>query len=262
MSKKAAIPVIVLLVISTACCGGGWYMTLDTLDRVETTLGETQYELDRAMSQVENLGQQVESLEDEIVDLEVAKASLQSSLEAEKLLRGKAEEKLDLFRDTYGEVYSNIPNPYCVFQASGETKPTSLVNNKEAINPTWADLKAFLWEDPTDSHQYLDPVYMCGNFAEELHNSAERAGLRAAVVMIGLEEDSYHALNAFKTTDRGLIFIDCTGVPPNGARPRNCDKVAEVELSKEYKAKSIFPNLGWESYWESMGTVEEVRVYW
>jgi len=53
---------------------------------------------------------------------------------------------------------------------------------------------------------------VCGDFAETLHNKAEAAGIRTAFVHIELDdEDTGHALNAFHTTDKGLVFIDCTG---------------------------------------------------
>jgi len=45
-----------------------------------------------------------------------------------------------------------------------------------------------------------------------VHNNAEAAGIRAALVNINFDEsDKGHALNAFDTIDMGLIYIDCTG---------------------------------------------------
>ena len=138
----------------------------------------------------------------------------------------------------------------------GDGEPIELINNPNAINPTYAELVAFIKEDSTDEHPYTNgsffPVsllYVCSDFAEDVHNNAEAAGIRAAWVGIDFEgNDDGHALNAFETTDKGLVYIDCTGREffPS-LRKYNAtswDKVAYVEVGKEYgvidiaKAKS------------------------
>ena len=101
-----------------------------------------------------------------------------------------------------------------VVRGSGE--PVELLNNPDATNPTYAELLAFLESDQTDRYTYmLGPpknAFICTDFAETLHNNAEAEGLRAAFVGIYIEGmDEGHALNAFQTTDRGLVFIDCIG---------------------------------------------------
>ncbi|MDD5095018.1 MAG: hypothetical protein PHV74_11665 [Dehalococcoidia bacterium] len=86
-----------------------------------------------------------------------------------------------------------------------------LDNNKQAKNPTWQQLKTFLANDTTDEHSYYDPFYTCGDFAEQLHNNAEAHGIRCAVVAVEFQSIEPHALNAFNTTDKGLVYIDVTG---------------------------------------------------
>jgi hypothetical protein len=148
--------------------------------------------------------------------------------------------------------------------ADGE--PIELINNPDATNPTYATLVDFIKEDPTDEGTYIDIDIdsldrTCGDFAEMVHNNAETAGIRAALVTIDFEgQDVGHALNAFETTDKGLIYIDCTGQgwgswladrlvnPDRLVKPdkltgkdyfipesrRSWDKVAYVEIGKEY----------------------------
>ncbi|PIX31386.1 hypothetical protein COZ60_04845 [Candidatus Bathyarchaeota archaeon CG_4_8_14_3_um_filter_42_8] len=137
----------------------------------------------------------------------------------------------------------------------GDGEPIELINNPNATNPTYAELVAFIEEDSTDERQYLTRAwapgfaYTCADFAEDVHNNAEAAGIKAAWVGIDFEEnDEGHALNAFETTDKGLVYIDCTGrrffpwLPKYNAT--SWDKVAYVEVGKEYgvidiaKAKS------------------------
>ena len=98
----------------------------------------------------------------------------------------------------------------------GNGEPVELLNNADAVNPTYAELLAFLERDQTDEYTYmLGPpknAFICTDFAETVHNNAEDAGIRAGFVAIYIEGmGEGHALNAFQTTDRGLVFIDCTG---------------------------------------------------
>jgi len=138
----------------------------------------------------------------------------------------------------------------------------TLRNNPDAINPSWEELKRFLLEDSTDSIPYDFDTFVCADFAEMLHNNAEASGIRAAFVCIQLGPCSYfsisggHALNAFETVDKGLVYIDCTGC----FEGINADKIVEVETGKNYVPKSIFPEPGWSAVWESMGAVEEIEV--
>ena len=139
--------------------------------------------------------------------------------------------------------------------ADGE--PIELINNPNATNPTYAMLVAFIVANSVDTNTYFKggpKAYVCSDFAEDVHNDAEAAGIRAAWVSIDLQgEDEGHALNLFETSDRGLVYIDCTGerhgfvfIPeinkylklnpaifPEPESESN-DKVAYVEIGKEY----------------------------
>ena len=163
------------------------------------------------------------------------------------------------------------PNPRYIYddgavEVGGDGEPIELINNPGATNPTYDELVAFIQEDPTDGNDYLeDPYigYVCADFAEDVHNNCEAAGIRAAWVSIHFEgNDKGHALNAFETTDLGLVYIDCTGetfaskldfrlveteegFSFEDNSPTSWDAAAYVEIGKEYglipigKAKSL-----------------------
>jgi len=123
----------------------------------------------------------------------------------------------------------------------GDYQPIELINNPNAIQPTYGQLIAFIKSDTTDSNEYIEEgtrAYVCGDFAEDVHNNAEKAGIKAAWVSIDFEgDDEGHAINAFDTTDKGLVFIDCTGGSsrlPGASKPTSWDTVAYVEIGKEY----------------------------
>jgi len=178
--------------------------------------------------------------------------SAQQELSSAELTISSLESQLELYEDTWGSVSSDV-QPH--FQGA------DIVNYGTASNPTWARLLDFLLSDRTDQKAYVPGIYMCGDFARDVHNNAERAGIRAAYVAVELP-GGYHALNAFKTTDRGLVFIDCTGLEASESGPSNCDKTVDVRLGKRYVPKSLFPESGWSVTWESMGTVHDVEIYW
>ena len=138
-----------------------------------------------------------------------------------------------------------------------------LRNNPSAKNPTWADLKAFLNADQTDRQAYIAGKFTCGDFAEILHNNAEAAGIRTAIVAVELKPASqaegviYHSLDAFETTDHGLMYIDDT----SSSQGYYADKEVNVVVGDDYIAVSIFPEPGQMQTWPSMGKIGAIDVF-
>ncbi len=164
---------------------------------------------------------------------------------------------------------SSAENPLYIYQdgaihVGADGEPIELINNPDATNPTYAKLVAFINEDTTDSKPYLKGktilARVCADFAEDVHNNAEAKGIRAAWVGIDfIGGGDGHAINAFETTDKGLVYVDCTGASlaerfrqvleasssqAPSPKPTSRDKIAYVEIGKEYgcidiaKAKS------------------------
>ncbi|BAI61853.1 conserved hypothetical protein [Methanocella paludicola SANAE] len=74
-------------------------------------------------------------------------------------------------------------------------------------------LMQFLNEDDTEDSLYVLPGYTCVDFSADLFNNAQAKGIKCAMVSVTFEEAiPGHAFNAFQTTDRGIVFIDCTGI--------------------------------------------------
>ncbi len=179
--------------------------------------------------------------------------------------------------------------------ADGE--PIELINNLNATDPTYAELVAFITRDTTNTNDYVKggpDGYVCADFAEAVHNNAEAAGIRAAWVSLTFEGNiEGHALNAFETTDKGLVYVDCTGelkmtwilgyyrpelhLPksltqllygepiPDSAKLTAWDTVAYIEVGKEYgkvginEAKSLEYNfyLEYKQKWQDFGSMLE-----
>ncbi|MBN1691056.1 MAG: hypothetical protein JW901_08545 [Dehalococcoidia bacterium] len=143
-----------------------------------------------------------------------------------------------------------------------------LQNNPAAADPTWDQVVAFLKTDRTDEMEYVDEDFMCGSFAQDVHNNAEKTGIRAAWVGVDLAGQPIgHAVNAFNTTDRGLVFTDSTGQTAEehrlelhkleaeadgGVSVTEGDRVAYVEKGRELGFISLSVNPSPEyAYYES-----------
>jgi len=138
-------------------------------------------------------------------------------------------------------------------------------------NPSWAELKAFLLKDDTDKMKYVYPIVVCADFADKLKRNAEEAGWRCGVVRLsmtgytdpynyGIAHDAGHACNAFETTDRGLIYIDCTGLPQNSGFHQ--DRIVDIQIGEQYNPQYIFPSGGWYVPSEQMGVVVGIDIQW
>lgn len=145
------------------------------------------------------------------------------------------------------QVFQNRQPPY----SKGGGGMINLVNNKNARDPTWQELVSFLRADKTDGRLYVFSLFMCGDFAEQLHNNAEAAGIRAAWVAVDYADSSAgHALNVFETVDRDLVYVDCTGkgyIPTwerledekTYGKAKSWDRIAYVEIEKVYGIISL-----------------------
>ncbi len=158
-------------------------------------------------------------------------------------------------------------------------KPVVLLYNKDARDPSYAELVAFLNTDKTDQFPYdvagtgaapsftfgdprrlVDKAFwtkvaeglasqatprICSDFAEMLHNNAEIHGFRAGYVGITLAgTTSGHAIDVFNTTDKGLVYVDDTGGDP-----------------KTPTAGGSSLNLGSSSSWDKIAYLETGKDY-
>jgi hypothetical protein len=128
--------------------------------------------------------------------------------------------------------------------AGAKGDPVRLSNNAQAKDPSWQQLREFVLSDDTDEQLYRPNSFVCADFAAMLHDRAEAAGIKAAYVSVDFGGDTGHALNAFNTTDQGLVYVDCTGqglntatsggIPDGQGTAMDYDKVAYLAVGHEY----------------------------
>jgi hypothetical protein len=169
---------------------------------------------------------------------------------------------------------SHTKPKFSAYKVSG--LPVTLIDDHMACDPTWEELMQFLKEDDTDRILYQLDSFNCIDFAERLHNNAESRGIRAAYVSVSFHDrQNGHAINAFETADKGLVFIDCTGAEnPLGELDSN-DKIAYIVPDREYGSVSIYytdtPDYEFyelrkdkrlKGFFKSIGTVKGIRIFW
>jgi len=74
-------------------------------------------------------------------------------------------------------------------------------------NPTFQKMRDFILKDTTSRNQFILNEYECRHFATDVNNNADTAGIRCAFVLL-CYRNSQHAVVAFETTDRGMIYIE------------------------------------------------------
>lgn len=221
--------------------------TTESLENTQQSLEETEQGLDEQKGETQKYVQlyerNLEELNKTEAELDALKVEFHSSQQENQDLQDtidELQEKLALYEDTLGvKVFSGIIPPY----TSGNLTVITLTNQSTAENPTWEQLKAFLKEDKTDKKLYVPDVYMCGGFAQDLHNNAEVQGIRAAFVVIYFDTGLPHALNAFKTLDEGLVYIDTTG-DTKPVPMANQDRRMIIKKGEPYRGYWVFPERG------------------
>ncbi|MBE0481520.1 MAG: hypothetical protein IBX68_11150 [Dehalococcoidia bacterium] len=246
---------------------------------LETSLADTVRELSLKEQERLTMSGRIASLETEnqrLTDLLSSSQGLNQQVEDRiEQLESELHElqaKLDLYHETGIFVYSGVKPPYL----KDPGVHMSPENNPGSTNVDLDTLKAFILNDRTDSICYTHGQYTCGNFAEDLHNNAEAAGIRAAIVAIRFADGSVpHALNAFVTTapgtlqtgygvtmqvPQGIVFIDSTGATCDKPRPANNDGIAQLEIGQPYTVSPLVYDPLWR--WLPLGTVSRIEIYW
>jgi hypothetical protein len=130
-----------------------------------------------------------------------------------------------------------------------------LLECKNATDVSYADVITFIRADHADKNAYT-PNYQCGDFAESVQHNAEVNGINCGIVVI---DGINHACNVFNTTDRGLVFVDCTHGYGSGSFGESWDSTVNIEVGKQYKPRPI---KSCDAAYDSMGVVTSYEIYW
>jgi len=98
-------------------------------------------------------------------------------------------------------------------------------------DPSYQEMEDFLALDKTSEQEYVGGEYICVDFTADVKANAAKEGIRCAYVAIEYRGGSGHAVVAFDTTDRGLVFIE-----------PQFDWEVEPEIGKRYYQCVIAPH--------------------
>lgn len=291
MTKKAAVIVLFLAVFFIGSLVWA-ILTRNELSKTQHELLSTSAQLALTITEMEETKNRLADTEDELTSTRIELASTENELASTKneltitekdLASTKnelatTESELTSTRDELSNTQKQLSVAQETLGGLGITLWTSeecsdvvLTDNHSATNPTWSQLMAFLSQDQTETHTYIRNVYDCSQFSRDIHNNAEAAGIRAAEVAVDFSNKvDGHALNAFLTTDYGLVYVDCTEAP---------DKIARVKAGTVFRAVKAYYitaiNIRNDYWWDflvsyyyipaSMGgeaVTSSIRIYW
>lgn len=122
----------------------------------------------------------------------------------------------------------------------------------ELHNPSYSEAMSFIKTDKTNYKKYDEETFNCAHYSLEVNNESESRGIRCAYVFVNLSGEVAHALVAFNTTDKGILYIE----------PQSDEKV-NLEVGKDYWADCVVEKSS-RYYYEKDpdNIVEDYEIYW
>ncbi len=244
------------------------------LSSTEQTLASTQSELSSTEQALTSTQAELNSTEQRLSLTQVELASTNQEFSSAQQALTNLQATLSSTQQQLTVAQETLVGLGITLSTSKECSDVALIDNPTATNPTWSQLMAFLSQDQTEKHAYSENVYDCSQFSRDVHNNAEAAGIRAAEVQVWFRNEiTGHALNAFLTTDYGLVYVSCTEAP---------DTIARVKTGKEYRSVKLYritkTNIRNDYWWDTLssyyyisssrfiGTVgrvtSSIEIYW
>ncbi len=178
----------------------------------------------------------------EIIRLERELAATQQDLadqlakteEAEKDIEGllNASKKTKQVRD---EIQEELEKQIEDCQASKESLEIQLQHEEGFKDITFDELMQFLKADKTDEKEYDSrsyPPYTLIDFSLDLKRNAEKENIYSQLVVLSYESCRYDFINAFRTTDKGVILVS----PVN-------DDIVTAELGESFRKQNGYTML-------------------
>lgn len=115
-----------------------------------------------------------------------------------------------------------------------QQQPVRLRNHPRAINVPLQKVVDFIRTNQANTLPYRADRFKCTEYALRVHDDAEATGIRCALVALRFYKGEGHALNAFQTTDKGLVYVDCTGVPNPVPNRSLYDTIGYLRIGRPY----------------------------
>lgn len=179
------------------------------LHTVEAELTSTQEQLDSAKTGLAATEGELNATKTELQSTVIALDSTKIKLQTMEETWQSAETELAATLDRLSTAQAELDDR--------ETELSELQINYEGLmaghgytikDPSYNDMLRFLEDDDTDKAEYIEDEYECIEFTTDLCNRAEEKGIRCAYVSVRFPDGRGHAIVAFNTIDKGLIYIE------------------------------------------------------
>lgn len=262
---KYLLPIVLLSLMVAVLVPIALVRTNQLID-TQSTLTLTQNRLSDALTEVEATHNKLTTAEDDLAQAHTAIAATQSELT-------NKQNELRLTSDKLAASAENLVQTEQDLAATQEqvgtarqqidTLQTSLNNVQVTYDrlttgfgyvlkdPTYQEMKNFIAADRTDSKPYDLNKYNCVDFSADVIANAAKQKIRCSYVTIDFTGNTGHAIVAFNTLDRGLIYIE----------PQH-DEEVNLQLGRQYYL-SVIPKAGY--YYTKPNyddTITKFRVIW
>jgi len=229
------------------------------LDAVEVELNSTQTQLELTKTALESTVVKLATTETELQSSKDQSQSAETKLATTETELQLTKEGLQSAETELASILDNLNTAQAELDEI-EIELTELQIDYEGLiaghgytmkDPTYRQMMSFIEDDDTDNAKYIKGAYECVEFATDLCNRAEAKGIRCAYVSIRFPDGRGHAIVAFETIDKGLIYIE-----------PQYDDLVEIEIGKPFY-KCVVPQAGYVYEKPAQDdTIEKVMVAW
>lgn len=252
--------VIVIVLLATAMG------TASLLTETKSILTSTRSELSNALNEAETTRTKLTTTATELTQTRIDFAATQSKLtnvQSElQITSVKLAATVDKWTET-GNDLATTRNDLATERQKADSLQTNLDNlqaNYDRLttgygyvlkDPTYQALKSFIAADKTDSKPYDINSYNCSDFSADVITNAAKQKIRCAYISIDYAGKTGHAIVAFDTTDKGLIYIE----------PQH-DEEVNLQLGKHYY-QCVIPKPGYYYAQPSYDdTIVKITIIW
>jgi hypothetical protein len=230
--------------------------TKKELEATRTELTSTQADLASSQASLANTETELVKTQGDLADSASALSATQNDLQStnqqladksSQLVKAQADyatavKTLDAQKESYSKLQSNLNNL--------QTSYNSMTASYGYIlrDPTYQEVRTFIAADNTDAKTYVNDTYVCEDFAFDVKTHAMQQKIRCAYVSIRFP-DSAHAIVAFNTTDRGIIYIE----------PQS-DEEVNLQVGKHYWTQCVITTIQYITAYDD--TINRFNVIW
>jgi len=220
--------IIIILIISMGISLGATYYFMEKTKQTAVNNIKSYYECE--MGNLRSYVSYMESTTDE----------LNEEIKEVETLLSDVREQLDMINSSLQENIS-------------ELKKLKSGNDYNLHDPTYNEIASFIAQDKTNEEEYIEGVFDCEQFSQQVNTNAENEGIRCAYVVIYFDgTDAGHGIVGFNTVDRGMVYVE----------PQSDEWVENLEIGNDFWTDCIIPTGNYYYDDSPNDTIKEILLFW